>query len=133
MVAEKPVIPAPPNGLNKAGVAAWRSIAGQFEFHTGELEILRHLCKTIDEISELEKVLTETGPLIVGSRGQRVLNPIYQQLTTHRTLLDRLMLSLALPADGEQVGRRRSPQAKQAAQSRWNSSTRRGRLPSVGA
>jgi hypothetical protein len=124
---------APPKDLGKAGAAAWRSLTSRFEFHEGELQTLRQMCAVLDEIDVMEKALAESRPLIKGSRGQQVLNPLYNQLATHRTLVDRLMLSLALPADGEQVGKRRSPQQKAAANARWKPEARRGRgrLPSV--
>lgn len=79
----------------------------------------------------MEAALAESGPMIPGSRGQMRLNPLYQQLVTHRSLLDRLVLSLGLPADGEQVGRRRTPQAKVAANTRWKNQGRKGRLPAL--
>lgn len=125
--------PPPPNCLGDAGVATWRSLTKAFQFHNGELVILEQLCKTQDEIADMEESLDEFGPMILGSRGQRVLNPVYGQIAAHRSLLDRLMLSLALPFDGEQVGRRRSPQAKAAVNTRWKTQARRGRLPTVGA
>jgi hypothetical protein len=133
MVAEKHSGPPSPRGLGKAGVALWRRMTGQFQFHEGELQILRQIAATVDEIDAMERVLAETGPMIPGSRGQLRLNPLYNQLAVHRTMVDRLMLSLGLPADGEQVGKRRSPQAKQAANARWRSPARRGRIGSVPA
>jgi hypothetical protein len=132
MVAEKHS-PPPPRGLGKAGAALWRRMTGQFQFHEGELQILRQVAATVDEIDVMEAALAELGPMIPGSRGQMRLNPLYNQLAVHRTMVDRLTLSLGLPADGEQVGKRRSPQAKQAANSRWKSQARRGRIGSVAA
>ena len=127
MLAEKP---PPPKGLGKAGIEVWLSMTGRFTFHEGELQILRQLAAIVDEIAVMEGALAESGPMIEGSRGQQRLNPLYNQLITHRSVLDRLMVSLALPADGEQVGKRRSPQAKQAAQARWKQ-PRTGRLASA--
>jgi hypothetical protein len=124
--------PSPPSGLGKAGQEVWLSLTGQFGFHEGELQILRQIAAIVDEISVMEGALAESGPMIPGSRGQLRLNPLYNQLITHRSVLDRLMLSLALPADGEQVGRRRSPQAKAAANARWKQ-PRKGRIGTVPA
>jgi hypothetical protein len=132
VASEGHYIPPPaPGYLAEAGVEVWRNVTRQFQLHAGELVILGELCKTADEIAEMEDALDEFGPLIVGSRGQRVINPMYAQIAAHRSLLDRLMLSLALPTDGESVGSRRTPQAKQAATARWKNQKRKGRLNSV--
>ncbi len=131
MVAERK--PPPPKELGSVGAALWRSMTSQFVFHPGELELLRQAGACKDEIAVMEEALAESGPMIPGSRGQLRLNPLYNQLVTHRALLDRLMQSLALPADGEQTGRRRTPQARQAANSRWKHQARKGRLPALPA
>ena len=124
--------PAPPD-LGPAGKAAWDRLTHAFAFHAGELEILELFCAARDRIATMETLLAETGVMIPGSRGQMVMSPLINQIAVQSTLADRLMLSLSLPADGEQVGRRRSPQAKQAANSRWKDrGTSLGRLPSVG-
>jgi hypothetical protein len=115
-------------GLGKAGAALWREMNAQFTFHAGELQILKQACAATDEIALLEASIAELGAMIPGSRGQMRLHPAFAQLATHRATVDRLMQSLALPVDGEQVGRRRSPQAKQAANVRWKSQARKGRI-----
>jgi hypothetical protein len=120
-----------PDGLGKAGAEVWEAMTDQFQFHQGELQILRQACAAIHEVDLLEASIAEVGAMIPGSRGQMRLHPAFAQLATHRATIDRLMQSLALPTDGEQVGKRRSPQAKQAANVRWKSSTRKGRLGSV--
>jgi hypothetical protein len=133
VVAEKHSPPPPPDGLGAAGTDVWLSLTTKFQFHAGELVDLEEAARTKDLIAAMDQRLDETGLLIPGSRGQLTLNPLVNQIAVHRGLLDRLLLSLALPADGEQVGRRRSPQARQAANSRWATEARRGRLPSTAA
>jgi hypothetical protein len=133
MVAKGGYSPPPtPDGLGASGVDVWRALTRDFEFHAGELVVLEQVCRTTDELADMEEALNDTGPLIIGSRGQRVINPLYREISTHRSLLDRLVLSLALPLDGEATGRRRTPQARQNVNSRWKGQGRRkGRLASI--
>lgn len=125
--------PPAPASLGATGKTAWDRLTHGFRFHAGELEILELFCSTRDRIAAMEEKLDETGVMILGSRGQQILNPLFNQIGVQATLADRLLQSLALPVDGEQVGRRRSPQAKQAANSRWKNQAGSGRLPSVGS
>ena len=121
--------PPIPDGLGKSGANTWQALTAAFEFHAGELLVLEELCRTRDTIALLEKRLAADGPMIRGSRGQSVLHPAITPIANLRTLADRLTLSLALPADGERVGRRRSPAARQAANTGWQNQARRGRIP----
>ena len=116
--------PAPPD-LGPAGKAAWDRLTHAFAFHAGELAILELFCAARDRIATMETLLAETGVMIPGSRGQMVMSPLINQIAVQSTLADRLMLSLSLPADGEQVGQRRTPQAKLAANARWKGHGRR--------
>jgi hypothetical protein len=126
-----PELPVP-DGLGKDGADVWESMTPDFKFHKGELVNLRQLCAAVDEIALLEASIKELGAMIPGSRGQLRLHPAFAQLATHRATVDRLLLSLALPADGEQTGQRRSPQAAQAAKSKWRDGPqRKGRLNSI--
>ena len=98
MAAAKP--PSTPHGLGAAGRAFWRQMVGTFSFDPAELGTLRRLCTTMSETAALEKCLAETGPMIKGSRGQPVVNPMLAALVTHRKLEDQLTLSLGLPIGG---------------------------------
>lgn len=111
--------PSPPPELARRGRALWRKAVAEFEFHSVERELLRQLCVTLDEIAVLEKALAAQGPTVKGAAGQPRLNPLYQQLVSHRKLCDQLAMALALPLAGEAEGRRRSAQAKQAVDIRW--------------
>jgi hypothetical protein len=124
--------PATPAGLDVAGRDAWGRLTRAFEFTAGELQLVEQFCRTKDRIAMLEEALGETGVFILGSRNQKTINPIFAQIAVQVTLLDRLVLSLALPAEFETDGVRRSPQARQAANARWGK-VRKGRLPSTEA
>src|SRR5271166_4671252 len=106
MVDYKP--PAAPPDLREPGREAWSKLTHAFEFHAGEIVVLEQLCRTVDLIAAMDAELAANGIMIKGSRGQLVMSPLINQRAVQATLLDRLTLSLALPVDGEQVGRRRS-------------------------
>jgi P27 family predicted phage terminase small subunit len=110
--------PAPAD-LGDDGKVLWRNLTREFEFNSAELAILRQLACTTDELASIKAALRRTGPTVKGSTGQVRANPLLAELRNHRKLADQLILALGLPIDGETVGRRRSAQAKQAADSRW--------------
>jgi len=109
----------PPVGLGKRGRAMWADITETYRLDPAEVALLVELCRSIDEIDALSAALAE-GPLMVtGSTGQPRPNPLLDQLREHRKVADRLAAALALPIEGESVGRRRSATAKQAVNTRW--------------
>ena len=120
-----------PRDLAEAGKALWRSLTREFEFNSAELALLHELCCTTDEIADLKAALAATRPVVKGSKGQPRANPLLAELRQHRKLADQLVIALGLPVDGESVGRRRSAQAKQAADTRWRKSKTGGRMQAL--
>jgi hypothetical protein len=53
--------------------------------------------------------------IVGGSRNQPKVNPLIRELRDHRKLFDQLVAGLALPVAGEAIGKRRTPAAKQTA------------------
>lgn len=108
-----------PRGLGNAGKRLWHDALSEFTFNPVELRLLEQLCRTVDECAAMERALATSGPMVAGSKGQVRCNPLLSQLASHRKLADQLATALALPTDTEAVGRRRSAQAKAAADARW--------------
>ena len=52
-------------------------------------------------------------PIVRGSKGQPRLKRVARRMRRHRRHSDQLVVALALPVEGEVVGRRRSAAAKQ--------------------
>lgn len=121
----------PPEGLDKKGIELWVGINLQYRLNEAEKATLEQAARELDLIGLLERSVKRDGVLVEGSRGQLRINPAIPQIAQHRTVFDRLLQSLALPLDGEAVGRRRNPQAKQAATLKWKNQQRRGRIASV--
>ena len=131
MTATRRSKPAP-RDLKEAGKALWRNLTREFVFNSAELALLHQLCCTTDEIADLKAGLTATKPVVKGSRGQPRANPLLAELRNHRKLADQLVVALGLPIDGEAVGRRRSAQARQAADTRWAKTKTKTRTNVVG-
>lgn len=127
MTGSPPAKPVPtPRGLKTAGASCWRDAVREFTFNSVELKLLRQLAKTLDEIAAMEDDLSEMGTVTMGSKNQPVVNPLLSALVTHRKLADQLVTALALPVDGEAVGRKRSASAKRAAEARWRKPSKLG-------
>jgi hypothetical protein len=113
-------VPEPPEGLGDPGVRLWTSIAGEFVLNAGELEILRQAVATADEIASLGAELRASSLVVAGYAGQPRPNPLLKIIQDHRLLLRRLVDSLALPDEGEEVGLRPGARhARTAARGRW--------------
>jgi P27 family predicted phage terminase small subunit len=120
-----------PKSLGVEGLSLWRALTREFDFNSAELSLLAQLCCTTDEIADLKAALTATGPVVRGSTGQDRANPLLAEIRNHRKLADQLVVALGLPIDGEQVGRRRSSQQKQAADARWRKTKTKGRMQTM--
>jgi hypothetical protein len=118
-----------PKGLGVDGISLWRNLTREFDFNSAELALLTQLCATTDEIAQLKAAFT--SPVVKGSTGQPRANPLLAELRSHRKLADQLVVALGLPIEGEAVGRRRSAQAKQAADARWRKTKSGGRLQAM--
>ena len=94
----------PPRGLRAPGKQLWDSVTATFVLNAGETEILRQACRTSDELALLEAELQATSLVVAGYSGQPRPNPLLKIIQDHRLLLRRLVDSLALPDDDQEVG-----------------------------
>ena len=112
--------PKPPDGLETAGRRLWDSVAASFVLNAGEIEILRQAASTADEIALLESELRGSSLVVAGYAGQPRPNPLLKIIQDHRLLLRRLVDSLALPDEDQEVGLRPGQKhAQRAARGRW--------------
>jgi hypothetical protein len=111
--------PRPPQSLDEAGRALWRSIADAYELAPHELELLRQACRVTDHLARIDAALMDSDVVVEGYSGQSRSHPLLQASADQRRVLDALFRSMALPMPDEETGRRRSPAAVAAAQARW--------------
>lgn len=110
----------PPRDLDAHGKRVWRAVMGVYVLDPAEVLLLHELCRTADELDRLTAKMVLEEPLVEGSQGQPKAHPLLGEIRAHRKLAETLALALALPADGETVGHRRSVSAAKAANARWN-------------
>src|SRR5215217_4265082 len=95
----------PPTGLKAPGRRLWDAVVGPYILTPAEMLILREACRTADELDRLEKALRELNDLVVsGSTGQPRAHPLLEEVRAHRVLVDKLVNSLNLPDDNEEIG-----------------------------
>lgn len=112
--------PAPPADLDEAGRALWESIASEYEMNPAEIKLLAEAARSADELAMLRSGLHAADALVPGSRNQPVVNPLFEEIRAHRTVLLRVLAALKLPADDDQEPESwASKQAREAAQERW--------------
>jgi hypothetical protein len=99
-------VPEPPEGLGEPGVRLWTSVCASFVLNAGEVEILRQAASTADEIGLFEAELRSSSLVVPGYSGQPRPNPLLKIIQDHRTLLRRLVDSLCLPDEDQEVGLR---------------------------
>ena len=113
--------PRAPNGLKSRGNALWRTIMQNYALDEGEKQLLHELCRVVDRLDQLENQLAEDGLMVTGTRGQLPkAHPLLLEQREAQKTMSRLVAELALPMPGEQAGRRRSPNQKAAADTRWS-------------
>ncbi len=130
--------PRRPARLGPAGQALWRRLTAnpQLVFSIAESVTLEAACRQADDVAALEALLESQGLVLVGSTGQPKLSGVPAELRQQRAALTRLVAALAIPEDGETVGR--SPAQKRAARAadtRWSrqAKAREGRRHGVSA
>lgn len=101
------------------GAALQEQVLDRYELSPAESLTLEQAATVVDELERLQGELAESPVTVPGSRGQPRANPLLNEVRAHRRVLDALLRSLALPVEGEVVGRVRSPRHSAAARERW--------------
>jgi len=119
-VTEPAARPKAPAGLDRAGRSLWRRLTEELEFEPRELAVLEQACRQADAIAALDRVIKDRGIEVRGSKGQPRLNPAVAEARQARMALARLLDTLDLPAEGEDIGApAASRRAARAARARW--------------
>jgi hypothetical protein len=108
-----------PSGLGKAGRALWREVMAEFGLAPHESAILVQVCRCLDRLDAIEGELAGAPLTVEGSQGQPRPHPLLSEQRMQARLLESLSRALSIPLPGEDVGRRRSPSAREAAVQRW--------------
>ncbi|MFA1703037.1 P27 family phage terminase small subunit [Mycobacterium intracellulare] len=108
----------PPSHLGKVGKAKWRKLTAEFSFSEAENDTLELYASAWDVLTRIDAELADMGVVVAGSEGQPVVNPLLKERRETVKQIDALAISLALPVEGEEYGRRRSGAARAAAKTR---------------
>ena len=108
-----------PAGLGRSGRALWRNLQGEFGFAAHELAILTQVCRIVDRLDAIEAELAGATLTVEGSTGQPKAHPLLSEWRAQARVLESLSRALSIPLPSEDVGRRRSPSAREAALQRW--------------
>ena len=112
--------PPPPSGLGVRGRKFWRETVEKYDLSAPELQVLREVCRTMDDLDALASAIAADGATVLGSKGQAVVNPCLTEARGQRLALHRLIAALALPdEDGASMPTAGSIRAKRAAAARW--------------
>jgi hypothetical protein len=108
-----------PAGLGKAGRALWRDVMAEYGLAPHERAILTQCCRCVDRLDAIETELSGATLTVAGSTGQPRAHPLLAEWRMQARVLESLSRALSIPLPGEDVGRRRSPSAREAAVQRW--------------
>ena len=112
--------PRMPADLRQHGAAFWRQVQKAYELDARDTPVLVETCRVLDEIEALRATVERDGVLSTGSAGQVVEHPALAGMRAHRTLLDRLLVRLALPSEeGAAPDSVAQIRARKAAASKW--------------
>ena len=94
-----------PTGLQEGGERLWSAITDAYELAAHELSILLEAARTVDALSELQKIVDVEGVTNTSPQGVRA-HPALVELRNQRVTLAKLVASLRIPlADEEEAGR----------------------------
>src|SRR5664279_760266 len=103
-------------GYGRRGTEFRRQIEAQYVLAPKDEPPLHEACKLMDEITLLENVLANAGPMALGSTGQPVVHPALAALRAHRVVLERMLTRLGGPdVDGAAAPSLRGRAGKTAA------------------
>src|SRR5712691_8708269 len=108
-----------PGGLGKGGRALWRDIMAEFGLSPHERAILTQCCRCVDRLDAIEAELSGAALTVAGSTGQPRAHPLLAEWRMQARVLESLSRALSIPLPNEDIGRRRSPSAREAALQRW--------------
>src|SRR5215472_14366890 len=108
-----------PSGLGKAGRRLWHEINDEFGLAPHEAAILVQCCRVVDRLDAIEAELSGAALTVEGSTGQPKAHPLLAEWRAQARVLESLSRALSIPLPSEDVGRRRSPSAREAAIQRW--------------
>lgn len=115
-----------PDGLLEAGQALWDRVTVDYELAPDELALLLQACRTVDELDAMSAALAAGSVTVKGSTGQPKVSGLFAEARAHRLVLAKLLQQLALPAEGEDVGKTPAQErASKAAAVRWDLERRR--------
>ena len=109
-----------PSGLGRAGRSLWREVNAEFGLAPHESAILVQVCRCVDRLEAIEAELGRSPLLVTGSTGQPRANPLLAEWRMQARVLESLSRALSIPLPTEEIGRRRSPSAREAALQRWS-------------
>jgi hypothetical protein len=108
-----------PSGLGPSGRALWRQIHAEYGLAPHETVILVQCCRVADRLDAIEHELTGADLTVLGSVGQLKAHPLLAEQRAQMRVLESLSRALSIPLPNEEIGRRRSPTAREAAIQRW--------------
>lgn len=121
MTPRTPRTPTAPAGLDAAGRALWREVAGAYDLDHHEIPILVEACRLADRAAELEAAIEADGLTVTGSAGQPRLNPAVAEVRQTRVALTRCLGAIAFPGEDGIPQKAASRHGRKAAVARWRS------------
>ena len=118
-MTETRVMKRAPSGLGTAGKRLWRETWREFGLSAPEAELLTEACRIADRLAAIAEALDGADLVTTGSTGQPKAHPLLAAAALQGKALETLVRGLALPVGDEEIGRRRSPSAREAALQRW--------------
>jgi hypothetical protein len=91
----------------------------EFGLAPHEAAVLIQVCRIVDRLDAIEAELAGAPLTVEGSTGQPRAHPLLAEWRHQARVLESLSRALSIPLPGEDVGRRRSPTAREAAVQRW--------------
>ena len=103
-----------PKGLHQSGKRLWRDVLEEYELDVHEELLLLQAARCADRLDQLAVEAAGAPTTVTNAKGDQVANPLLTESRQQSITLTRLIASLRLPSDEEDVRPQRRGAARGA-------------------
>jgi hypothetical protein len=97
----------------------WRTVVDAYGLREDETQALEAACRQLDDLTRLEAALRTAPAMVLGSKGQERVNPLFSETRAARLALVKLLRATGLGEEETTDALSRQNAARRLARQRW--------------